>query len=49
MYQSVRLELATRRTFFNDLRALTRYLYFASWQQLLIFMHHQLDLAPEPG
>ena len=35
--------------FFDDLRALTRYLYFASWQQLLTFMYQQLDLAPEPG
>ena len=49
MYQAVRRELATRRTFFNDLRALTRYLYFPSWQQLLAFMYQQLDLAPEPG
>ena len=49
MYQAVRRELAARRTFFNDLRALTRYLYFASWEQLLTFMYHQLDLAPQPG
>ena len=48
-YQAVRCELATRRTFFNDLRALTRYLYFGSWQQLLSFMYQRLDLAPEPG
>jgi hypothetical protein len=48
-YQAVRRELATRRTFFNDLRALTRYLYFGSWQQLLSFMYQRLDLAPEPG
>lgn len=48
MYQAVRRELATRRTFFNDLRALTRYLYFANWQQLLTFMYQRLDLAPEP-
>jgi hypothetical protein len=47
-YQAVRRELATRRTFFNDLRALTRYLYFPSWQHLLTFMYHQLDLAPGP-
>jgi len=46
MYQAVRRELAVRRTFFNDLRALTRYLYFASWQELLTFMYQQLDLAP---
>jgi hypothetical protein len=49
IYQAVRSELATRRTFFNDLRALTRYLYFANWQQLLTFMYQRLDLAPEPG
>jgi hypothetical protein len=49
MYQAVRRELAVRRTFFNDLRALTRYLYFASWQQLLTFMYQRLDLAPEPS
>jgi len=48
MYQAVRRELGARRTFFNDLRALTRYLYFVSWQQLLTFMYQRLDLAPEP-
>lgn len=46
-YQSVRRELGARRTFFHDLRALTRYLYFPSWQRLLTFMYHQLDLPPE--
>ena len=49
MYQAVRRELAVRRTFFNDLRALTRYLYFASWQELLTFMYQGLDIPPEPG
>ena len=49
MYQAVRRELAPRRTFFNDLRALTRYLYFASWQQLVAFMYQRLDLAPQSG
>ena len=44
-YQAVRRELVARRTFFNDLRALTRYLYFPSWQRLLTFMYHQLHLA----
>jgi hypothetical protein len=46
LYQAVRAELATRRTFFDDLRALTRYLYFPSWQQLLTFMYQQLEIAP---
>ena len=49
VYQAIRRELAVRRTFFDDLRALTRYIYFASWQQLLTFMYQQLDIAPEPG
>ena len=42
----MRQELATRRTFFNDLRALTRYVYFSSWQQLMRFMYQQLELEP---
>jgi hypothetical protein len=46
-YQAVRHELGARRTFFDDLRALTRYLYFPSWQRLLTFMYHQLELPPE--
>ncbi len=29
-YRAVRSELGSRRTFFNDLHALTRYHYFAS-------------------
>jgi len=48
-YQAIRRELGARRTFFNDLRALTRYLYFTSWQQLLAFMYQRLDLAPQPA
>ncbi|MCB0242547.1 MAG: ISNCY family transposase, partial [Anaerolineae bacterium] len=46
LYREVRQELGARRTFFNDLRALTRYIRFSSWQQLICFMHQQLDLAP---
>jgi anthranilate phosphoribosyltransferase len=45
-YQAIREELGARRTFFNDLRALTRYLYFDSWSHLLGFMYEQLELAP---
>ncbi len=37
-YQKVRSMLVTRQTFFNDIRALTRYLWFSSWQNLLEFM-----------
>lgn len=46
-YRAVRRELGARRTFFGDLRALTRYLYFPGWQRLLTFMYHQLDLPAE--
>jgi hypothetical protein len=44
-YQRVRAELATRRTFFDDIRALTRYLLFESWEHLLDFMMTQLELG----
>jgi len=43
-YRRVRAELAVRRTFFNDLQALTRYLYFDSWPALIDFMFTQLEL-----
>jgi hypothetical protein len=46
IYQKVRQALATRRNFFNDLRALTRYLYFQSWQHLITFMHEARNRAP---
>jgi hypothetical protein len=44
-YQQVRAELGTRQTFFNDVQALTRYLYFDNWQTLITFMFVQLELA----
>lgn len=47
-YQRLREALAARRTFFNDIRALTRYLLFKSWDDLLDFMIKQLELAPDP-
>ncbi|MGQ9600979.1 MAG: hypothetical protein ACUVWZ_16415 [Anaerolineae bacterium] len=46
VYQAIRQALGTRRNFFNDLRALTRYLYFPSWDELLAFMYRQLELPP---
>jgi hypothetical protein len=47
-YRLIRAHLPTRKTFFDDLRALTRYLYFDSWEHLLTFMIHglELDIAP---
>jgi hypothetical protein len=45
-YQAIRQKLGPRRTFFNDLRALTRYMYFSNWDELLAFMCQQLALTP---
>jgi hypothetical protein len=50
-YRRVRAELAARQTFFHDVQALTRYLYFDSWQALINFMFTRLELdtnAPSP-
>ena len=47
-YQCVRKKLGTRVNFFNDIRALTRYLCFDSWGSLLLFMIRQLEIdAPD--
>jgi hypothetical protein len=43
-YRRVRAELAARQTFFHDVQALTRYLYFDSWQVLINFMFTRLEL-----
>lgn len=48
-YQFIRQHLPTRKTFFDDLRALTRYLYFDSWENLLDFMIHGLELEFHPN
>jgi len=47
-YQLVRRTLVRRDTFFNDIRALTRYICFDSWQQMLQFMLRGLELE-DPG
>lgn len=49
LYAAIRNELGTRQTFFDDIRALTRYLYFSSWDSLLSFMATQLQIHLEPG
>jgi hypothetical protein len=41
-YRHLRRTLVSRKTFFADLRALTRYLCFPNWVQLLTFMHQGL-------
>lgn len=39
----LRAQLATRKTFFDDLRTLTRYMYFDSWDHLPSFMIEGLE------
>lgn len=46
LYRQIRQVLGARRTFFNDVRALMRYLIFSDWQSLLEFMFVQLELKP---
>jgi hypothetical protein len=48
-YRLVRQTLVSRQTFFDDLRALTRYICFASWTHLLDFMLHGLEVALPPN
>lgn len=49
-YKLIRSELPTRKTFFDDIRALTRYIYFESWDAMLIFMIRGLQLkVPDTG
>jgi hypothetical protein len=47
-YQRIRKMLPSRKTFFDDVRALTRYICFDSWQHLLDFMLSGLTRA-SPG
>lgn len=48
-YRVLRAHLPTRKTFFEDLRALTRYMYFDSWDHLLTFMLQGLELEIPPN
>lgn len=43
-FRMIREDLPSRQTFFDDIRALTRYLYFDSWEKLLDFMIKGLEL-----
>jgi hypothetical protein len=47
-YQRLRRALGARKTFFDDLRALTRYMVFETWDDLFSFMEEGLEIAPEP-
>lgn len=48
-YRLLRQALVARYTFFNDLRALTNYLIFESWNALWRFMIEGLELEIPPG
>jgi len=43
-YQLIRDNLPTRKTFFDDIRALTRYICFDSWDEMLTFMIRGLEI-----
>lgn len=43
-YWLIRKKLPTRKTFFEDIRALTRYMCFDCWNDLLIFMMKGLEM-----
>jgi hypothetical protein len=43
-YQRIREAIANRNIFFNDIRTLTRYIYFAGWDQMMTFMLKGLKL-----
>jgi hypothetical protein len=45
-YRLIRSVLPTRKTFFDDLRALTRYMLFANWDALMDFMMRGLEIGP---
>jgi len=47
VYQAIRKALGKRRTFFDDVRALMRYIIFDSWLALLAFMCEKLKLVPD--
>jgi hypothetical protein len=42
-YRALRRSLPSRKTFFDDVRALTRYIYFETWEKLLDFMIRGLE------
>ncbi len=44
IYSAVRKKLSVREIFFQDFKALTKYLYFHSWYHLMSFMAEKLEL-----
>ena len=47
-YLLLRRTLSARKTFFNDIRALMRYILFESWDHLIDFMIEGLELTVPP-
>jgi hypothetical protein len=47
-YRMIRQTLPRRDRFFNDVKALTQYMLFESWEALMLFMLEGLDLE-DPG
>jgi len=43
-YQAIRQTLGRRKTFFHDVEALLRYIFFDSWEDIFQFMFHGLEL-----
>ncbi|MDJ0838550.1 MAG: hypothetical protein QNK37_18680 [Acidobacteriota bacterium] len=43
-YQVIRDKVGSWRSFFNDIPALVRYLYFESWDRLFDFMIESLEI-----
>jgi hypothetical protein len=48
-YRLIRKKLPARKTFFDDIRALTRYICFDTWDHLLNFMMEGLELRLDDG
>jgi hypothetical protein len=45
-YRLIRAALPSRKTFFDDVRALTRYILFPHWKGLMHFMMQGLEIGP---
>lgn len=45
-YRLIRATVGARRTFFEHIRTLTRYLHFESWERLMDFMMRGLEIGP---
>ncbi len=47
-YRLIRATLPTRKMFFDDVRALTRYICFGSWDNMMDFMLKGLEINMPP-